>query len=115
MRKSPTPEENLMWEHLRNRRLGGYKFRRQHPIDRFIVDFYCVEAGLAIEIDGDVHRYRPVEDAARQEFLEARQIEFLRFSNALVNTDLEAVLAQISTTLSQRGSPSPRRGDGVGG
>ena len=55
-RKSPTEAEFLLWEHLRNRNLGGYKFRRQHPIGGYVLDFYCVEAKIGIELDGAVHQ-----------------------------------------------------------
>jgi very-short-patch-repair endonuclease len=55
-RKSPTEAEFVLWNHLRNRNLGGYKFRRQHPIGGYILDFYCAEAKTGIELDGAVHQ-----------------------------------------------------------
>jgi very-short-patch-repair endonuclease len=54
-RKNPTVAEALMWEQLRNKRLGGYKFRRQHPIAGYVLDFFCFEIKLGIELDGAVH------------------------------------------------------------
>ena len=69
LRHPQTPAEATLWQHLRNRNLG-YKFRRQHPIDRFIIDFYCAEAKLCIEIDGSSHFETEQEeyDKARTEF-----------------------------------------------
>ena len=55
LRQPQTPAEQKLWSHLHNRQLNGFKFRRQHPIDRFIIDFYCDEARLCIEVDGDSH------------------------------------------------------------
>jgi len=55
LRKNATPSERILWRHLRNRTLSGHKFRRQHPIDRYVLDFYCPEARLAIELDGGQH------------------------------------------------------------
>ncbi|MGB9594050.1 MAG: endonuclease domain-containing protein, partial [Anaerolineae bacterium] len=55
LRRPQTPAEGLLWTRLRNRQLGGFKFRRQHPIGRAIVDFYCERCRLGIEIDGDSH------------------------------------------------------------
>ncbi len=72
MRREPTPAEERLWESLRNRGLDGYKFRRQHSIDRFVVDFYCSEASLVVEVDGPVHKYTRTDDAIRQEFLEVQ-------------------------------------------
>lgn len=63
MRQTPTLEEDMLWQKLRNRGLLGYKFRCQHAIDRFIVDFYCAEARLFAEVDGPVHQYTHEEDA----------------------------------------------------
>ena len=57
LRKSATQHERLLWRHLRNRQLQGWKFRRQHPVDRYIIDFYCPEARLAIELDGGRHNF----------------------------------------------------------
>ncbi|MCS6918857.1 MAG: rRNA maturation RNAse YbeY, partial [Fimbriimonadales bacterium] len=56
-RREPTPAEKRLWKYLRNRQLLGFKFRRQHTIERFIVDFYCPEAKLVIEVDGEIHDY----------------------------------------------------------
>ncbi len=98
MRKDSTEAEELLWDRLRAKRLG-WKFRRQHPIARFVVDFYCVERGLAIEVDGAVHDSQETEDHARQEYLEERGVRFLRFTNDTVLQDTDRVLSDIASTL----------------
>jgi adenine-specific DNA methylase len=65
-RKEPTPSEAILWEALRNRKLEGRKFRRQHPIGTFIVDFYCDEEALVVEVDGPIHDYQQDLDRQRQ-------------------------------------------------
>jgi very-short-patch-repair endonuclease len=103
-RYAPTPAEEHLWGYLRNKQLSGYKFRRQHPIDRFIIDFYCAEAQLVIEVDGSIHDNTQEQDALRQEFLENRDLSVLRFSNASVFDSIENVLAEIQSALSLRRS-----------
>lgn len=65
LRKQTTPAEKILWEQLRNRRLNGIKFRRQHPLGKYIVDFYSPAHRLVIEIDGEFHRYQVDQDQAR--------------------------------------------------
>ena len=96
MRKKPTATEDALWTHLRDRRLGGAKFRRQHPVDHFIVDFYCAEASLAVELDGPIHERTREADALRQAYLEGIGLHFLRFTNAEVNADIDRVLSVIA-------------------
>ena len=100
MRREPTAAENVLWQHLRNRQLEHIKFRRQHAIDRFIVDFYCAAARLIIEVDGDIHEYTQAEDAIRQEFLESLGLTVLRFNNDEVLQQLPAVEERITEVLS---------------
>ncbi|MFL5803128.1 MAG: endonuclease domain-containing protein [Roseiflexaceae bacterium] len=69
LRQEQTASEALLWEQLRARRLGGYKFRRQHALGRFIVDFYCAEHRLIIELDGPIHTQQHERDEAREEAL----------------------------------------------
>ena len=95
MRHVPTPAENKLWQRLRNRRALGAKFRRQHAIERFIVDFYCADARLIVEVDGAIHDYIPEEDAIRQEFLESLGFRVIRFSNGEVFHMLDAVVERI--------------------
>ncbi|MDE2854012.1 MAG: DUF559 domain-containing protein [Chloroflexota bacterium] len=103
MRKQPTLAERVLWKKLRNKQVKGYRFRRQHTIDRFIVDFYCRQARLVIEVDGAVHgTTEAIEyDHGRQVFLENRGLNVLRFSNAQVINDLDAVLQCIEDYLSR--------------
>ena len=96
LRHPLTPAERKVWAAVRNRGLG-YKIRRQHPISRFIADFYCAEAKLVIEIDGDTHA-EPAQaeyDAARTAWLEAHGHHVIRFSNREVYENLDGVLEAI--------------------
>ena len=95
LRRHSTPAEAKLWEALRGRRLAGYKFRRQHPVGRFILDFYCPELKLAIEVDGEIHEYQPDYDKARTAQIEAWGDRVLRFSNDEVLYHLPAVLDRI--------------------
>lgn len=83
-----------MWQALRNRRLGGLKFLRQHPFGRSVVDFYCHEKRLVVEVDGGIHRSKDVQeyDRMRQELIQLRGIEFFRCSSEQVMSDLPRVL-----------------------
>lgn len=101
-RRRATPAEAALWDALRDARLAGFKFRRQHPIGRFIVDFYCARAGVAIEIDGPVHADQAEADRLRQQFLESRNIAVLRFTNDDIERDLPRVLAATSRALADR-------------
>jgi len=94
-RHAPTPAERALWERLRRDQVKGAHFRRQHAIERFIVDFYCPEARLVIEIDGPIHNYTPAEDAIRQEFLESLGLHVLRFGNDEVQAEIERMIQQI--------------------
>ncbi len=100
MRKNPTAAEEKLWQGLRKKQLGK-KFRRQHAIERFIVDFYCGDAGLVIEVDGPIHQYTVEEDAIRQQFLESQGLRVLRFTNDQVLNDLENVLTTIRQALEE--------------
>lgn len=99
----PEPERKL-WYFLRNNQLHGYKFRRQYSIGRYVVDFYCHEARLAIEIDGDSHFTSQAQqyDEDRTAYLEAHNIQVIRFTNAEVMKNAEGVVSVIAAHL-----PSP--------
>ena len=115
MRKEPTRSESLLWSALRNRRLASRKFRRQHTVGRFILDFYCQEERLAVEVDGPVHETQRRADGERQQILESMGIRFLRLSAALIESDLPAALAAIEEALSPGPSPvQQERGDPQG-
>ena len=98
MRGNLTPPEARLWQALRRRSLDGLKFRRQHPIGPFILDFYCVSAKLAVEIDGSVHTLgvNPARDERRDLWLERRGVTVLRIEARHVRDKLEAVLTEIS-------------------
>ena len=97
LRNRPTQSETHLWQALRKRQLAGLKFLRQHPIGPSIVDFYCHEKRLVVEVDGGVHKARDVKerDQARQELIEMHGIEFYRCTSEQVEHDLEAVLEGI--------------------
>jgi very-short-patch-repair endonuclease len=104
LRKNQTDIEGLMWQYLSDRRLGGYKFRRQHPIGNYIVDFYCPKRKLAIELDGGQHDYpKQVDyDENRTTFLVRKGIKVLRYwdNEVLINT--EGILDDILDKLDSR-------------
>ena len=108
MRQPQTPEEAKLWRALRDRK-SGYKFRRQHPIDRFIIDFYCARAKLCIEIDGDSHLEQAQKeyDAARTEYLEELGYKVIRFTNNEVCFQLDAVADEIIRRIEDKLAPSP--------
>lgn len=97
LRQRQTPPEARLWHALRNGRVAGLKFRRQHPIGRFIVDFYCDSAKLVVEVDGDSHAGDEAEarDAARTEWLVGQGYRVLRFTNEDVHKRFEAVVEAI--------------------
>lgn len=99
LRKRSTPGERAMWNVLRRKQLLGFEFRRQRPINSFIIDFYCKECMLAIEIDGSSHYYKQAYDKARQDKLEAMGISFLRFSEFDAKNYTESVVLEIEKWL----------------
>ncbi len=99
MRKTPTAAEALLWELLRAKRLTGFKFRRQHIIRTFIVDFYCPACKLVIEIDGPIHKGQLDYDLEREAYLRAIGYQILRFSNQSVINDIGDVISKISSAL----------------
>jgi very-short-patch-repair endonuclease len=95
LRKEQTPAEQILWRRLRNRALGGIKFRRQHAIGRFIVDFFAPEYRVAIELDGETHGRTQEEDRARDEELTALGLTVIRAWNPMVFDDLDCLLENI--------------------
>ena len=87
LRRQSTDDEWKLWAVVRGRQLGGFKFRRQVPIDRYFADFACLEAKLIVEIDGSHHQERQVYDAARTEMLESYGWRVIRFHNHEVLTN----------------------------
>ena len=102
-----TDTERLLWQSLRNRQLGGWKFRRQHPIGPFIPDFVCVERKLIIEVDGGQHAIKAKEDAKRSDYFGNKGYRVLRFWNNEVLQETDAVLDAILTAL-EDDTPSPQ-------
>ena len=98
LRRESTPAEARLWSHLRDRRLYA-KFRRQHPVGRYVVDFACVEARLVIELQGGVHRLKEAEDEVRAQAIEALGRRMLALSNEAVFADLPTVLTMIRAAL----------------
>jgi very-short-patch-repair endonuclease len=94
LRNNSTLGEIILWKRLRGKQMLGFDFHRQKPIGQFIVDFYCNELDLAIEIDGSSHDSAEAQqkDRARQEYVEASGIRFLRFSEAEVRRDVNSVI-----------------------
>jgi very-short-patch-repair endonuclease len=91
LRNNPTEAERLLWRHLRLRQIGGYKFRRQQPVGRYIVDFVCLEKRLIVELDGGQHQKQASYDARRSAWLQAQGFHILRFWDHEVLKHVEAV------------------------
>jgi very-short-patch-repair endonuclease len=104
LRRRLTEPEKLLWQQLRNRQLSGFKFRRQHPIGPYIVDFSCLNPKLVIELDGRLHDKRYAYDETRTRFLEFNGFTVIRFRNIEIYWQRSAVLAAIEAAL----IPQPR-------
>ncbi|WP_313927989.1 endonuclease domain-containing protein [Pseudoxanthomonas sp.] len=106
LRKSMTDAERWLWQYLRAGRLEGMKFRRQHPVPPYIVDFCCVEACLVVELDGSQHT--PAADAARTRYLQSQGWRVVRFCDNDVLREVEAVVTAIWDFASRPAlSPTP--------
>jgi len=112
LRQHMTDAEQRLWQCLRGKQLDGFRFRKQHPIARFVLDFYCPAVKLAIEIDGGQHNTAPgrASDEERTRFLKARGIRVLRFWNHEVLQDLPGVLERIWEALHLPPSSPPPAG-----
>jgi len=115
LRKNMPPAEIILWSKLRGKGLRSYKFRRQYSIGKYIVDFYCPQLKLAIEIDGESHFVEGADsyDRERQAIIELSGVSFLRFTNRDVYERLEGVIDKILDRVSASTSPNPslvRRG-----
>jgi very-short-patch-repair endonuclease len=117
MRARMTDAESLLWMMLRNRRIGGVKFRRQHPVGRYILDFYCDERKLGIELDGGQHGEAVEYDQKRDDWLRVQGISVLRFWNNQVLAETEAVMEAIYQvvieTNSNKETPLPQEREGL--
>ena len=112
LRQSSTDVEQLLWRHLRARQLDGAKFRRQHPVGAYVLDFACVEHGLAIELDGGQHAepHQLQHDSQRTAWLQQQGWRVLRFWNHDVLQQTSEVLAQVLQALTP--GPLPQAGEG---
>lgn len=115
LRKKSTDAEIKLWSHLRDRRLAGHKFRRQHPVDAYGLDFFCFEKNLAVEVDGsgNAEVKGKAHDEERDAYLKSKGIRVIRFANWDVFEELDSVLERISRELrvreSKSGQEEPRR------
>src|SRR5215469_5798489 len=111
LRKKATEPERILWRRLRNRNFAGYKFRRQHSFDDYVLYFYCPSAKLAIELDGGGHNYRSgqTRDRTRSQFLARHGVIVLRFWNHQVRQEFDSVVRAIGFALEERrkSNPSP--------
>jgi len=113
LRKNPTPSEKMLWEEFRSNKLLGLRFKAQHPIDQFIVDFYCHQLKLVIELDGGIHLNRDQKEYDQGRTYELNQfgIKILRFRSEEVENNLNIFLEKIKSECNHALSPL----EGVGG
>jgi adenine-specific DNA-methyltransferase len=118
MRGRMTDAEALLWMLLRDRRIADAKFRRQHPIGRYILDYYCIEKKLAIELDGGQHGEAADYDQQRDSWLRSQGIRVLRFWNNQMLAETEAVMEvnyqAVVEAKSDQIAPLPQAGEGLG-
>jgi very-short-patch-repair endonuclease len=107
LRSDSAPAEQILWARLRDRQVDGIKFRRQIPINRFIVDFYCAAARLIIELDGDSHSDREAYDAQRTVALQQLGFTVIRFDNSDVFDHLDTLLNSILEHCNGNPAPHP--------
>ena len=111
LRKSMTDAERALWRVLRSRQLEGFKFRRQHPIGPFVVDFVCLEHKLILELDGGHHAEQIEADAERTGHLEKMGYRLIRFWNIEVLTEMDGLVTRVLSTLTP--TPLPPAGEGL--
>ena len=99
LRRNQTKTEKVVWEILRKRKFMNYKFRRQHVVEGFVLDFYCCELKLSIEIDGGIHLKRKDYDRLRQEVIESEGISVIRITNDEIAEDKRSILRKIRRLL----------------
>ena len=95
LRNHSTKSEIILWYYLKGKQRLGFDFHRQKPLDNYIVDFFCSELNLIIEIDGKSHDFKQEKDIHRQKILESYGLNFLRFSDDEVKNDVEGVVKSI--------------------
>jgi very-short-patch-repair endonuclease len=97
LRENMTNSEKLLWEKLKGKQICGLRFRRQHPIDIFIADFYCHEVRLVVEIDGEIHNHKEEYDGGRTSEMGKFDIKVIRFQNCEVENNIEKVVTEIKS------------------
>ncbi len=102
LRNRPTDAERTLWQQLRLRQIGGFRFRRQRPVGPYIVDFICLEKNLVIEVDGGQHSEQSVYDAKRDDYLRAQGLVILRFWDHEVLTQIDNVKEAIWNAVTAR-------------
>ena len=95
LRADQSIPEKVLWSRLRNRKVGGYKFRRQHPLGPFVADFFCAEIGLVVELDSTYHTDRREQDAGRDRWMQERGLTVLRITASQLAKNEPGVLAGI--------------------
>lgn len=113
LRRSQTDAERMLWHHLRGRRLGGHKFRRQHSIGRFFVDFACIEQQIIVELDGGQHAGQLHYDDNRTRYLQRHGWHVVRFWDNDVLNQTEAVLESILNAMRTTPHPNPLPASGA--
>lgn len=101
LRNNPTKAEELLWSVLKGRKLGGYKIRRQYGVGKYVIDFYCVEKKLAIEVDGEIHDNEGSReyDKIREEFINNFGIRIFRIRNKIIENNIDEAGIMILTEL----------------
>ena len=99
LRKEQTKAEKIVWEQIRNRKFRGLKFRRQHVIEGFVLDFYCPEIKLGIEIDGGIHLKRKDYDELRREVIESEGITIVRITNKELLDRKRSILEKLNNIM----------------
>ena len=104
LRRDMTRAEKILWQKLRKKQIDGFRFRRQHPIDTFIADFFCYQAMLVIEVDGDVHQdtTQADRDIERTRILNLHKIKVIRFTNTQIENNINFVLQEIRNALHEQ-------------
>jgi very-short-patch-repair endonuclease len=107
LRKEMTDTERFVWDRIRHRQIGGFKFRRQSPVGPYIVDFVCFEAKVVLELDGGQHDLASLEDAARTHWLQSQGFRVVRFWNHEVFEDWEFIEAHLYSFVIAGSTPHP--------
>lgn len=108
-RQQPTLAEEKLWFYLRAKKLAGLKFKRQHPLFHYIVDFYCHARSLVIEVDGEIHVQTVARDHDRDTLLYQHGFKVLRFTNEQVLENIDQIIISIKSCVNANSSPSKER------